>query len=134
MDRAAVAATEGQIGAVNDESWVAVDLSDDLSGDGGDDGVAIEDRPVFRTEKIKGVLLHPYRYECSTPPLKFQNRLPAPKRSLARSPAALDAGGRESLLTTPSENSSRSQTASRCPHLVGVKLVLLDCSKLTTVV
>ncbi|RLM60784.1 CslF6 [Panicum miliaceum] len=61
MDRAAVAATEGQIGAVNDESWVAVDLSDDLSGDGGDDGVAIEDRPVFRTEKIKGVLLHPYR-------------------------------------------------------------------------
>ncbi|CAO2187094.1 unnamed protein product [Urochloa humidicola] len=62
MDRVvAVAATEGQIGAVNDESWVAVDLSDDLSGDGGDDGVAIEDRPVFRTEKIKGVLLHPYR-------------------------------------------------------------------------
>ncbi|RLN04248.1 CslF6 [Panicum miliaceum] len=61
MDRAAVAATEGQIGAVNDESWVAVDLSDDLSGNGGDDGVAIEDRPVFRTEKIKGVLLHPYR-------------------------------------------------------------------------
>ncbi|OEL31438.1 putative mixed-linked glucan synthase 6 [Dichanthelium oligosanthes] len=61
MDRVAVAATEGQIGAVNDESWVAVDLSDDLSGDGADDGVAIEDRPVFRTEKIKGILLHPYR-------------------------------------------------------------------------
>jgi hypothetical protein len=63
MDRVVTAAaTEGQIGAVNDESWVAVDLSDDLSGDGGDDGVAIEDRPVFRTEKIKGILLHPYRY------------------------------------------------------------------------
>lgn len=64
MDRMAVAAataTEGQIGAVNDESWVAVDLSDDLSGDGGDAGVALEDRPVFRTEKIKGILLHPYR-------------------------------------------------------------------------
>ncbi|KAG2581749.1 hypothetical protein PVAP13_6KG063305 [Panicum virgatum] len=60
MDRAAVAATDGQIGAVNDESWVAVDLSDDLSADA-DDGVAIEDRAVFRTEKIKGVLLHPYR-------------------------------------------------------------------------
>jgi hypothetical protein len=44
--------TEGQIGAVNDESWVAVDLS----------GADAEDRPVFRTEKIKGVLLHPYRY------------------------------------------------------------------------
>ncbi|KAL6658972.1 hypothetical protein ACP70R_003012 [Stipagrostis hirtigluma subsp. patula] len=58
MDKAAVAATEGQIGAVNDESWVAVDLSDDLSGDG---GVALEDRPVFKTEKIKGILLHPYR-------------------------------------------------------------------------
>jgi hypothetical protein len=48
--------TEGQIGAVNDESWVAVDLSADLSG------ADAEDRPVFRTEKIKGVLLHPYRY------------------------------------------------------------------------
>ncbi|KAF8712973.1 hypothetical protein HU200_028761 [Digitaria exilis] len=60
MDRVeAAATTEGQIGAVNDESWVAVDLSsDDLSLD---DGVAIEDRAVFRTEKIKGVLLHPYR-------------------------------------------------------------------------
>jgi mixed-linked glucan synthase len=44
--------TEGQIGAVNDESWVAADLS----------GADAEDRPVFRTEKIKGVLLHPYRY------------------------------------------------------------------------
>jgi hypothetical protein len=66
MDRVAVAATEGQIGAVNDESWIAVDLSDDgLSADGADPGVALEDRPVFRTEKIKGVLLHPYRY---TPP------------------------------------------------------------------
>jgi hypothetical protein len=64
MDRVAAAQTEGQIGAVNDESWIAVDLSDDLSGDGGgaDPGVAIEDRPVFRTEKIKGILLHPYRY------------------------------------------------------------------------
>lgn len=62
MDRVAVAATEGQIGAVNDESWIAVDLSDDgLSADGADPGVALEDRPVFRTEKIKGVLLHPYR-------------------------------------------------------------------------
>ena len=68
MDRAGVAATEGQIGAVNDESWVAVDLSDDLSGDGADDGVAIEDRAVFRTEKIKGVLLHPYRYGKPPPP------------------------------------------------------------------
>lgn len=70
MDRAAVmaaaAATEGQIGAVNDESWVAVDLSDDLSGDGADAGVALEDRPVFRTEKIKGILLHPYRYTYSS--------------------------------------------------------------------
>jgi hypothetical protein len=44
--------TEGQIGAVNEESWVAVDLSDDLSG--ADAGVAIK--------KIKGILLHPYRY------------------------------------------------------------------------
>ncbi|KAK3121089.1 hypothetical protein QOZ80_8BG0645880 [Eleusine coracana subsp. coracana] len=63
MDKLAMAATatEGQIGAVNDESWVAVDLSDDLSGDGADAGVALEDRPVFRTEKIKGILLHPYR-------------------------------------------------------------------------
>ena len=68
MDRVAVAATEGQIGAVNDESWIAVDLSDDLSGDGVDPGVAIEDRPVFRTEKIKGILLHPYRYTCTPPP------------------------------------------------------------------
>jgi mixed-linked glucan synthase len=69
MDRVAVAATEGQIGAVNDESWIAVDLSDDgLSADGADPGVALEDRPVFRTEKIKGVLLHPYRY---TPPPPF---------------------------------------------------------------
>ncbi|XP_062196715.1 probable mixed-linked glucan synthase 6 [Phragmites australis] len=59
MDKVAVAATEGQIGAVNDESWVAVDLSDDLSAV--DAGVALEDRPVFRTEKIKGILLHPYR-------------------------------------------------------------------------
>jgi mixed-linked glucan synthase len=58
MDKLAATATEGQIGAVNDESWVAVDLSDDLSADA---GVAIEDRPVFRTEKIKGILLHPYR-------------------------------------------------------------------------
>lgn len=68
MDRVAVAATEGQIGAVNDESWIAVDLSDDLSGDGADPGVALEDRPVFRTEKIKGILLHPYRYICNPPP------------------------------------------------------------------
>jgi hypothetical protein len=44
--------TEGQIGAVNDESWVAVDLSEDLSC--ADAGVAIE--------KIKIILLHPYRY------------------------------------------------------------------------
>jgi hypothetical protein len=41
-----------QIGAVNDESWVVVDLSDDLSGT--DTSVAIGDRAVFRTEKIKG--------------------------------------------------------------------------------
>jgi mixed-linked glucan synthase len=69
MDRVAVAATEGQIGAVNDESWIAVDLSDDgLSADGADPGVALEDRPVFRTEKIKGVLLHPYRYTPPPPP------------------------------------------------------------------
>jgi mixed-linked glucan synthase len=63
MDRVAVAATEGQIGAVNDESWVAVDLSDDGLSSAADPGaVALEERPVFRTEKIKGVLLHPYRY------------------------------------------------------------------------
>jgi len=77
MDRAAVAATDGQIGAVNDESWVAVDLSDDLSADA-DDGVAIEDRAVFRTEKIKGVLLHPYRYGNPPPPSPSSSSFPTP--------------------------------------------------------
>jgi hypothetical protein len=68
MDKLAATATEGQIGAVNDESWVAVDLSDDLSADA---GVAIEDRPVFRTEKIKGILLHPYRSVSVKPLLSY---------------------------------------------------------------
>jgi mixed-linked glucan synthase len=78
-DMDAVVATEGQIGAVNDESWVAVDQSDDLSA-ADDAGVAIEDRPVFRTEKIKGVLLHPYRY-TAIPSLVFPHRLLSPQRS-----------------------------------------------------
>jgi hypothetical protein len=45
-----------QLPHMHDESWVAVDLS------GADACVAIDDRPVFRTEKIKGIFLHPYRY------------------------------------------------------------------------
>ena len=60
MDIVAASATSGQIGAVNDESWVAVDLTDDMSGTD-QSGGALDDRPVFRTEKIRGVLLHPYR-------------------------------------------------------------------------
>ena len=59
----------GQIGAGNDESWVAVDLSDsDDAPAAGDVQGALDDRPVFRTEKIKGVLLHPYRSVLSLPP------------------------------------------------------------------
>ncbi|KAL5231754.1 hypothetical protein ABZP36_030530 [Zizania latifolia] len=61
MDIVAASATAGQIGAVNDESWVAVDLSDGDDLPAADVQGALDDRPVFRTEKIKGVLLHPYR-------------------------------------------------------------------------
>ena len=50
----------GRIGAVNDESWVGVELGED--GETDESGAAVDDRPVFRTEKIKGVLLYPYRY------------------------------------------------------------------------
>jgi len=50
----------GQIGPVNDESWVGVGLGED--GETDESGAAVDDRPVFRTEKIRGALLYPYRY------------------------------------------------------------------------
>jgi hypothetical protein len=50
----------GRIGPVNDESWVGVELGED--GETDESGAAVDDRPVFRTEKIKAVLLWPYRY------------------------------------------------------------------------
>jgi hypothetical protein len=30
-------------------------------------GAVVDDRPVFKTEKIKGVLLYPYRYVPARP-------------------------------------------------------------------
>nr|QKW90714.1 cellulose synthase-like F6 [Avena magna] len=49
----------GRIGPLNDESWVGVELGED--GETDESGAAVDDRPVFRTEKIKAVLLYPYR-------------------------------------------------------------------------
>jgi hypothetical protein len=53
----------GRIGPLNDESWVGVELGED--GETDESGAAVDDRPVFRTEKIKAVLLYPYRYVLS---------------------------------------------------------------------
>ncbi|KAM0915955.1 hypothetical protein ACQ4PT_010485 [Festuca glaucescens] len=47
----------GRIGPVNTEGWVGVELGPETDESGG----VVDDRPVFRTEKIKGVLLYPYR-------------------------------------------------------------------------
>lgn len=56
----AVTPVEGQAAPVDGESWVGVELGPD-GVETDESGAAVDDRPVFKTEKIKGVLLHPYR-------------------------------------------------------------------------
>ncbi|XP_051201427.1 probable mixed-linked glucan synthase 6 [Lolium perenne] len=47
----------GRIGPPGNEGWVGVELGPETD----ESGAVVDDRPVFKTEKIKGVLLYPYR-------------------------------------------------------------------------
>lgn len=64
----AVTPVEGQAAPVDGESWVGVELGPD-GVETDESGAAVDDRPVFKTEKIKGVLLHPYRYNTHCRPV-----------------------------------------------------------------
>jgi hypothetical protein len=59
----------GRIGPPGNEGWVGVELGPETD----ESGAVVDDRPVFKTEKIKGVLLYPYRYVRARSPKLYSS-------------------------------------------------------------